>query len=191
MKKITLLASLLAVVFCFVSCKHDPIEKFLGTWGVERIEYYYIDYAGNPIPNTMDVHEFPLADAYDGIDLIFRSDKTGEMLRRDIDTFYVQISLVPEEYDTIINADSTWVIPFVYSYDDDAAVLYMTMQDDMRTFMLKINSYTENAFTYINEYNLDKVEKAYLKRLNTSKRTERSVSKPSYRSRKPGSFLSF
>lgn len=191
MKKLTLIASLIAVVFCLVSCKSDPIEKFIGKWGVERIEYYNIDYAGNPIPSTIDVHEFPLNDAYDGIDLVFESNKTGNMYRRDIDTFFVQISVSPEAFDTIINPDSTWVIPFVYSYDDDASVLYMTMQDDMRTFMLKINSYTDNAFSYINEYNLNIVEKAFLKRLNNSKNAEKSVSKPSYRIRRPGSFLSF
>ena len=33
----------------FVSCNKD-YTAFVGTWGVEKIEYYNIDYAGDPIP---------------------------------------------------------------------------------------------------------------------------------------------
>lgn len=190
MKKITLIASLIAVAFSLASCKSEPIEKFVGTWGVEKLEYYTVDYAGDPIPNTVEILEFPLADPHDGMDLIFKDGKTGEMRRRDIDTFYVQISVDPEEYDTIINPDTTVTIPFRYSYDDEVSTLYMTMLDDMHTFRMLIGNFTNDSFTYINEYDLYLVEKAYLKRISKATRSEKSVSKSTYRTRKPGSLMS-
>ena len=194
MKKLTLIASLFAVVFCLVSCKpdsNDSYKKFVGKWGVERLEYYTADYAGNPIPNTVDIREFPLGDPHDGIDMIFYDNdkRTGEMLRRDIDTFYVQISLDPEECDTIINPDSTVRITFNYMYDTDLSALYVNMHDDMHTFMMKVSNFTDNSFMYVNEYDLHLVEKAYLKRLE-GKDAPKSSSKPTYRPRKPGSFMS-
>ncbi len=193
MKKLTLIASLLAIVFCVVSCKpdsKDSYKKFVGKWGVERLEYYIIDYAGDPIPNTVEVHEFTLNDPHDGIDLIFRDSKKGEMYRRDIDTFYVQISLDPVEFDTIINPDTTVVIPFDYTYDDDESTLIMKMLDDMSTFMMVVSNFSENSFTYVNEYKANKVEKAFLKRISDAVRSQKSASKPTYRPRKPGSFMS-
>lgn len=190
MKKITLLASLFAFAFCLVSCKSDPIEKFIGTWGVERLEYYVVDYAGNPIDNTIEVHEFGIGDPDNGIDMIFKNDKMGEMRRRDIDTFNIQISVDPEEYETIINPDTTVVISFDYTYDSDMSALFVTMHDDMHTFMMKVSNLTDDSFMYVNEYDLHRVEKAYLKRISNATRSQKSASKPTYRPRKPGSFMS-
>lgn len=193
MKKLTMMATLLMVVFSLASCKSDSdqYKKFVGSWGVERIEYYNIDYAGDPISNTIEVHEFAIGDPDDGIDLIFNSDKTGEVRRRDIDTFYVKISVNPVVYDTIINPDSTAVTPFLYSYDDEASTVYMTTQDDMHTFMLRISNFRDDSFTYINEYNLNYVEKAWLKRLDNAKQPVKSATKPTYRPRRQGSLLSY
>lgn len=182
------------------SCKPDPVDpagdndsykQFIGTWGVERIEYYYIDYAGNPIPATIETHEFTPGDPNDGIDLVFKADKTGEMRRRDIDTFYVQISVEPELYDTIINPDSTAVTAFFFSYDEDVSVLPMKLRDDMTTYWLQISNFTDQSFTYVNQYKVNYVEKAVLKRLSNDARAEKVDNKPSYRPRRPGSLLSY
>lgn len=184
---------MLAVVFCLVSCKSDPkdtYKKFVGKWGVERLEYYNIDYAGDPIPNSVEIHEFTIGDPDDGIDLIFRDNKTGEMLRRDIDTFIVQISIDPEEFDTIINPDTTVTIGLNYTYDEELSALYVTTLDDMRTAKMVVSNFTEDSFMYVNEYGLDYVEKAYLKRISKAVRSQKSVTKSSYRPRKPGSFMS-
>ena len=49
MKKLTLFATLAILAVMFASCKKVDYNAFVGTWGVEKIEYYNIDYAGNPI----------------------------------------------------------------------------------------------------------------------------------------------
>lgn len=185
---------MLAMAFSLASCGPDSDDsylQFVGSWGVEHIEYYNIDYAGNPIPATVEVHDFVLGDPHDGIDLIFNSDKKGEMRRRDVDTFYVKVSINPTTYDTIIDPDTTWVIPFQYTFDSDESALYLTTLDDMKTNKMMISNFKDNSFMYLNEYKPNEVEKAFLKRLSTADNSRKSFPKPTYRPRRPGSFLSF
>ena len=67
----------------FVSCGKDIDEdetvsykNFIGTWGVEKIEYYNIDYYGNPIAGSMESYNYNPDDPDNTIQLIFRDDKT-------------------------------------------------------------------------------------------------------------------
>ena len=120
MKRLSLFAVLLTVVISLASCNHEghSYEDFVGTWGVEHIEYYTIDYAGNPISNTITSMDFTLGDPKDGIDLVFRADKKGEMRDRSRDTIYDLISNDPEPvYDTIYAPDTTLITKFSYSFD--------------------------------------------------------------------------
>ena len=112
------------------------------------------------------------------------------MRRRDVDTFYVQISVDPEEYETIINPDTTVVIPFRYSYDEEVSTLFVTMLDDMHTFGMVVSNLTDDSFMYVNEYDLDYVEKAWLKRINKVAKSPKSGTKSTYRPRRPGSLMS-
>ena len=195
MKKVTFIVCALAMIFGLASCQPDSkhtYADFVGLWGVERIEYFNIDYAGDPIPSTVEVQDFTLGDPDDGIDILFTDKKSGEMRRRDIDTFYVKVSTNPVVYDTIINPDTTVVISFKYTFDEEESLLVMKMEDDMSTFMMIISDFTNDSFVYFNEYKPNAVEKAYLRRLSSSEeRSKRSAGKPTYRIRKPGSFLSF
>ena len=190
MKRLTLFVTLLTIVLGLFSCSKDRTYKdFVGTWGVERLEYYNIDYAGNPIPGSLEVYEFPLGDAKDGIDLIFRSDKTGEMRDRSRDTIYNQISVDPVIYDTIINPDTTLVTYFTYSFDEEESTLFM-MMDYARTFSMKVSNFEDDSFVYYNEYDENYIEKAFLKRLNTKSLSKGAATKPTFRPRRPKSFMS-
>ena len=72
MKKITLLTLCAIAAMMFTSCAKLDDKSFIGTWGVEKIEYYNIDYAGNPISASMKTFEMVPGDEQSGIDLIFR-----------------------------------------------------------------------------------------------------------------------
>ena len=54
MKKLTLFATIAVAAILFASCNKIDYKSFVGTWGVEKIEYYNIDYAGNPIAASME-----------------------------------------------------------------------------------------------------------------------------------------
>ena len=188
MKKTLIITVCAVCAFLFASCGKS-YKDFVGTWGVEKIEYYNIDYAGNPISETVKTFNYDPEAIDDGIQLIFRSDKTGEMRDSDIDslpridgndTIYIQCP------------DTTLVTKFTYSYDNKDDILYMTM-DYARTFRMSISDLTDNSFTYENEYLTSYVEKAYLKRLNnsSSKADNKAAGKKKpARPAKPGSFLS-
>lgn len=184
MKKGTLFATLALAALVFVSCNKTDYTYFIGTWGVEKIEYYNIDYAGNPIPASMVTYHFDPNDSNNGIRLVFREDKTGEMLDSAVDTVWYEGD---DDWEYIVNPDTTLVKTFTYSYDDNERILYMNMEY-VRTYMMRISNLTANSFVYENEYIQNYVEKAYVKRIsNTSstKSSHRSVKHP----HKPGSFL--
>ena len=52
MKKIALMAVVVFATMLFTSCRKYDYTDFIGTWGVEKLEYYNIDDQGNPIPNS-------------------------------------------------------------------------------------------------------------------------------------------
>lgn len=191
MKKIGLFTMCAFCAFLLASCGKD-YTAFVGTWGVEKIEYYNIDYAGNPIAATIVTYPYDPNDFDNGIQLVFRSDKTGEMRDSDRDTIWYDWNDETNTYDSyIVNPDTTLVTPFTYSYDNRDAILYMNMEyeNSLRTFMMHVENLTSNSFTYENEYDLNYVEKAYLKRLSKEASKSASRSKTA-RPRMVGSFLS-
>ena len=193
MKKITLLALCAVVAMQFTSCGKISEKSFVGTWGVEKIEYYNIDYAGHPIASSMTSFDLVPGDQQSGIDLVFREDKTGEMLDRSRDTIELDWNEETETYETIIICpDTTLVTKFTYSVDKSASILYMNLTDPIvRTYKMNIVDMDKNSFIYENEYGTNYVEKAYMKRISdaTSKSTSRN-SRQSSHPRKEGSFLS-
>jgi hypothetical protein len=189
MKKFGFLTLCAVCAFLLASCGKD-YTSFVGTWGVEKIEYFNTDYAGNPIPATIVSYTYDPNDIGNGIQLVFKSDKTGEMRDNDVDTVWYNWNSETEVYDSyVVNPDTTLVTQFSYSYDDSESTLYMNMAYT-HTFRMKVSDLTSNSFTYMNEYSTNYVERAYLKRLSndTSKSTNRN--KPAARPRKIGSFLS-
>ena len=160
--------------------------------GFEKIEYYNIDYAGNPIAATIKTYAYDPNDINNGIQLVFRSDKSGEMRDNDVDTVWYDWNIETHTYDSyIVNPDTTLVTGFTYSYDDKSSILYMNMvfENSLRTYMMHVENLTNNSFTYENEYDLNYVEKAYLKRLSKDASKSANRSKAA-RPRKAGSFLS-
>ena len=191
MKKISVFTLCAFCAFLLVSCGKD-YTAFIGTWGVEKIEYYNIDYAGNPIAATIQTYTYDPNDIDNGIQLVFRSDKTGEMRDSDRDTIWYNWNDETNTYDSyVVNPDTTLVTKFTYSYDNTDAILYMNMEyeNSLRTFMMHVENLTNNSFAYENEYDLNYVEKAYLKRLSKEASKSANRSKAT-RPHKSGSFLS-
>lgn len=192
MKRYKLFLALVVIALSFASCKDkdkDDYTQFIGVWGVQQIDYYNIDYYGNPIENTRETYRFTPGDPNDGIDLVFRDDKSGEMRDRSRDT-------IPTSDSTyIVNPDTTLVTRFTYSYISDDSKLYMNMEvAHPFTYQLKITSLNSNSFTYVNEYDKDYVEEALLIRLsdNANAKGERNdkTLKSVFRPRRKGSLLS-
>ena len=86
MKKLTLFTALAIIDLLFASCRKNDYSKFVGTWGVERLDYYNIDFAGNPIAASFDTYIYDPNSTDNGIHLIFRENKTGEMRDSAIDS---------------------------------------------------------------------------------------------------------
>lgn len=185
MKGIKLVLVLAMITLGLASCSKD-YTMFIGTWGVEDIEYYNTDYWGNPIENTIKKYHFTPGDPKDGIDLVFRADRSGEMRDRSRDTIYLTDSTY------IYCPDTTLVTKFTYSYHKDDATLYMNMEVlHPFTYQMKIPEISSNNFVYVNEYDNNYVEKAWLKRIGDAKaNTPTRGSKPVYRPRMKGSLLS-
>lgn len=191
MKKFTLILAVAATILAgMVSCKSDKDDymRFVGDWGVRTITYYNTDYAGNPIPATVSMYYYVPGDKIDGIDLVFRSNKTGSMIDRSHDTVYIRVSAT--EVDTIIAPDTVIVRNFTYTYDKDTELLYLNMEY-ARTYSMRIENFSDTAFTYYNLYDIDYMEKARMVRL-TDNPTRNAVKgkKSSYVPWKPGSLLS-
>ena len=181
MKKVTLFTMMAMVAMLFTSCSKTDFKSFVGKWGVEKIEYYNIDYAGNPIAASLETFTFDPNDANNGIQLTFRADKTGEMRDSAIDSLLVD-SVYIQCPDTVL------VTKFTYSYDKSDKSLYMNMDNSARPFRLQIENLTSDSFTYENEYGTDYMEKAYLKRISKStKSTSRNV--PAHPHKGPGALF--
>ena len=71
MKKITLLTLFAIVAMQFTSCGKLNEKAFVGTWGVEKIEYYNIDYAGHPIEPYSSSYTYDPNSSENGIQMIF------------------------------------------------------------------------------------------------------------------------
>ena len=183
MKKLTFLTMMAITALLFTSCSKNDYKSFVGTWGVEKIEYYNTDYAGNPIAASLESFTFDPNDTDNGIHLIFRADKSGEMRDSAVDSV-----LKVQEGDTVYVQcpDTVIVTKFTYSYDKKDQSLYMNMSNSARPFRLQIENLTDDSFTYENEYGKDYMEKAYLKRISKStKSTSRNV--PAHPHNRPGS----
>jgi hypothetical protein len=181
MKKVTLLTMMAMVAMLFASCSKTDFKSFVGTWGVEKIEYYNIDYAGNPIAASLETFTFDPNDADNGIQLTFRADKTGEMRDSAIDSL-----LVDSVY--IHCPDTVLVTKFTYSYDKSDKSMYMNMDNSARPFRLQIENLTSDSFTYENEYGVDYMEKAYLKRISKSTKSA-SRNMPAHPHKGPGALF--
>ena len=183
MKKLTFLTMMALAALLFTSCSKTDYKSFVGTWGVEKIVYYNTDYAGNPIAASLETFTYDPNDTDNGIQLIFRANKTGEMRDSAIDSI-----LKVQDGDTIYYPcpDTVLVTMFTYSYDKSDHSLYMNMDNSVRPFRLQIQDLTSDTFIYENEYGTDYVEKAYLKRISKStKSTSRNM--PAHPHNRPGS----
>lgn len=192
MKKLTLFATLAIAALMFTSCNKTNYKTFVGTWGVEKIEYYNIDFAGNPIAGSMETHIYDPNDTCNGIHLVFRENKTGEMRDSAIDTVWLY-NEETQEYDSYIyRPDTVMVYTFTYTYDASESSLIMKTRytypyEYMRTFMMKVSDMTDNSFIYENEYDVNFVERAYLKRV--SKAMPKSTRQTPKHPNKRGAFL--
>ena len=192
MKKLTLFATVAIAALMFTSCNKTNYKTFVGTWGVEKIEYYNIDFAGNPIAGSMETHIYDPNDTCNGIHLVFRENKTGEMRDSAIDTVWLY-NEETQEYDTCIyRPDTVLVYTFTYTYDASESSLIMKTRytypyEYMRTFMMKVSDMTDNSFIYENEYDVNFVERAYLKRV--SKAMPKSTRQTPKHPNKRGAFL--
>ena len=185
MKKLTFLTMMAIAALLFTSCTKNDYKSFVGTWGVEKIEYYNIDYAGNPIAASLETFTFDPNDADNGIRLIFKADKSGEMRDSAIDSLPKV-----QDGDTIYFPcpDTVVVTKFTYSYDKKDQSLYMNMANSARPFRLQIENLTDDSFSYENEYGTDYVERAYLKRISKSTKSA-SKNKPVHPHKGPGALF--
>ena len=147
-----------------------PENPFLGVWGVERIDYYSIDYEGNLIEGSLTTYNFDPNVTDNGIQLVFWDDNTGEMRDSTNDTIWKDWNPETYSYDNFIVRSVTSVVTkFTYSFDPESFILYMSMEYG-QTFTLRIMELNANAFVYENEYGQNYgqiyMEKAYLKRLS-------------------------
>ena len=191
MKKLALFVTLAIVALFFASCNKKDYTSFIGTWGVEKLEYYNIDYAGNPIAGSLKTYTYDPNSTDNGIQLIFRENKTGEMRDSAIDSMAI-INEETQEVDHYIYCPDTVMVYSIksYSYDKSESVLYVNMDygDYINTVRMYVDNLTDNSFTYENEYDKDYVERAYLKRVSktTSKPTSRQTKSHPHM---PGSFF--
>ena len=194
MKKTGIFAFCAFAALVFASCNKTDYTAFVGTWGVEKIEYYNIDYAGNPIDASMTTYYFDPNNTDNGIRLVFRENKTGEMRDNNIDTVGVNYDPYTGEFESYIyNPDTTSVATFTYSYDKSESTLYLNIKytypyEYSDIFEMKIEDLGDNSFIYENEYKIHYVERAYLKRLSGSP-TKAAGQKAMPHPRKLGSFL--
>ena len=165
--KNTLLIALLVLLTGMASCQKDhdiptgkvfnggevhtdsvvDYEKLLvGTWGVEKIEYYNLDYAGNPILSSLKIINLDPSSTDNGIQMIFREDKTGEIRDSSIDTLWV------EESSYIVCPDTILVKAFTYYYDKSDSLLNVSMTNSLVPHKMDVKELTNNTFVYENEY---------------------------------------
>ena len=194
MKKITFIMTLAIAATLFSSCGKEDYKSFIGTWGVEKLEYYNVDFAGNPIAASLETYTYDPNDTDNGIHLVFKEDKTGEMRDSDIDSLGIGYDMETETFDHYIQCPDTILVSrFTYSYDKSASTLSMTIRytypyDYKRVYEMKISDLTDNSFIYENAYGLEITERAYLKRISDTP-TKSASSSSTKRPHKPGSLL--
>ena len=102
MKKIALSVICVVAALFLSSCGKEDYQKFVGTWGVEKIVYesYNTDFAGEPIEGTVETetYKFDPNIEKDGIQMVFRADKTGELRDNAIDTLYFVYDETTQSY---------------------------------------------------------------------------------------------
>ena len=147
-------------------------NPFLGIWGVEKLEYYSIDYAGNPIASSMESINFNPNDIDNGIRLVFREDKTGEV-----------------HDNSLVIMDLPIVTSFTYSYNSDASRVYINKEDNS-SYVFNVIELKNDSFVYENEYISHQIEKAYLKKLSDASSKSNNVIESPFRPYKQGSLLS-
>lgn len=201
MKKISFILGFIVLTLGMASCGgHDDnkptYKNFIGTWGVEKIEYweYNIDYAGNPIAASYEKtgeFEYDVNDPGYGIQLVYNSDKSGEYRDFAIDSMWFKwdetiqdydVYLTkPEEFDSVIACpDTTLIYRYTYLFDSDENALYMNM-DYLRTFKMTIVELNEDSFISENRFSLDqathteKMEKFFMKRVGNAPKSFRST----------------
>lgn len=199
MKKICFFAALTALMIGAVSCTDNNEQEeindyriFVGTWGLKQIDYYFVDYFGQPIEEERETWDFIPGDTINGIDLVFKSDKTGLRIDRSHDTLFFLASVNPVTYDTIVCIDTILYAPFNYSYDAEEKMLYMTTTDDGKTHAAKIVYIDENGFRYYNQYKVngnDYAEDAVLERIPDAPSRVAPARRKVVAPHKPGSFL--
>ena len=191
MKKLTLIAIVAFAAMLFTSCGKAEYSQFVGTWGTEKIEYYNLDYAGNPISGSLHSFEYDYDDPNNSIQMIFRDNKTGEIRDSAIDTMY----LYNEETNTynipIYCPDTVLITKFTCSYDKSEQSLYMNMEDSPRPYRISIIELNNETFVYENEYGTDYVEKAYMRRIDgkTTKSTRRGNTVVRHPHKMPGTIF--
>ena len=135
MKKIKLLALCALIAAFFASCgkEKDDYKKFVGTWGVEKIqyEYYNTDFYGNPITGDMEIisHVMDPDDFNNGLHLTFKADKTGEMRDSAIDS----LQTVSKTRHNLYPLPRHGFVAYcrLYSYDETKKqIFYMSMVAD-------------------------------------------------------------
>ena len=136
-----------------------PLNPFLGVWGLEHLDYYNLDYAGNPIAASLETFNFDPYDIDNGIQMVFREDRSGEMRDSSLDSIWVD-----DHY--IVCPDTVIVSRYTYSFDFETSVLYVNMENG-QTFTLQIVEQSTDAFVYENKYSQDYLEKAYLRRISS------------------------
>ena len=175
----------------FTSCGKSEYSQLVGTWGTEKIEYFNIDYAGNPIPGSLTVYSYDYDDPDNSIQLIFRDDKSGEMRDSAIDTIYLYNEETGSYDIPIYCPDTTIVTTFTCVYDKSDQSLYMNMSDSPRPYRVVVTELTKETFVYENEYGTDYVEKAYMRRINgkTTKSASRGNKVVRHPHNRPGSIF--
>ena len=122
MKKLTLIVAMAFVAMLFTSCQPD-YDDLVGTWGVERIEYYNIDYWGNPIEPYSSSYSYDPNSSDNGIQMIFRDNKSGEIRDSAIDSIWFWNEEI-QAYDSVIACPDTIVVTsFTCSYDNSETVI--------------------------------------------------------------------
>lgn len=179
MKKTGIIVLSAICAFLFASCSKIDYTSFVGSWGVEKIEYYNIDYAGHPISSTIETYTYDPNSFDNGIHLVFNGDKTGYMRDSAIDTIYDNYNEATQQYETVIYCpDTVLMTAFSCSYDKGDKSLYMTMESSPRPYKIKVEELTQTTFVYSNEYMNNVVEKAYLTRVDGVPSRSSSGQKP-------------
>lgn len=167
MKKLAFTVIVAMMALTFASCNKD-YTAFIGTWGVEKIEYYNIDFQGNPIAATYRSFDYEPNSVDNGIQLIFREDKSGEMRDSAIDTIFLYNDETGKYDIPLPCPDTVLVTKYTYSFDKGEQLLYMNMEYDhsLHTYKMSVSDLTSESFVYENQYDKDYVEKAHMKRVS-------------------------